>query len=58
MAGDDAARLARERTLDSAARRDAVRRNAEKGVGRNLEEAIALIRAGEKFGAAFAARRR
>jgi len=49
----DAARQEREQELDRRARRDAVRRNARKGVGPNLEEAIALVPAGKEFGAAF-----
>jgi hypothetical protein len=49
----DTARLERERDIDRRARRDAVRRNAAKGVGRNLEEAIRLVRATDEFHAAF-----
>ncbi len=53
----DTVRAERERRLDRLARREAVRRNARKGVGRNLEEGIALVRAGREFGAAFQQRR-
>lgn len=56
-AENDEARQEREQELDRRARRDAVRRNASKGVGPNLEEAIALVRAGKEFGAAFEHRR-
>ncbi len=47
----------RERERDFLARREAVRRNASKGVGRNLEEAVKLVRAGDAFRAAFRPRR-
>ncbi len=47
----DAARREQEHELDRRARRDAARRNESKGIGRNLEEAIALVRAGKEFGA-------
>lgn len=50
---DDTARLAREREIDRRARRDAVRRNAEKGIARNLEEAVRLARAADAFHEAF-----
>jgi hypothetical protein len=48
--------LDRERERDVLARRDAARRNAAKGAGRNLEEAVLLVRAGETFRAAFQSR--
>lgn len=54
---DAATRQEREHERDRRARRDAARRNASKGVGPNLEEAIALVRAGKEFGAAFERRR-
>lgn len=54
---NDADRLARERETDRRARRDAVRRNAEKGVERNLEEAVRLARAADAFHEAFRKRR-
>ena len=38
---------------ERAARRDAVRRNAALGVGRNLEDAIRLLESGDEFRAAF-----
>jgi hypothetical protein len=50
---DERTRFERERERDRWARRDAVRRSAAKGVGRNLEETIILVRAGEEFRAAF-----
>jgi hypothetical protein len=53
----DRERLERERERDRLARREATRRNAAKGIGRNLEEAIRLVRAGESFRNAFRARR-
>jgi hypothetical protein len=53
----DLARVELERERDVRARREAVRRNAQKGVGRNLEEAIRLMRTAEAFRDAFAARR-
>jgi hypothetical protein len=49
--------LDRERARDRRAHREAARRNAAKGVGRNLEEAIELVRAGDAFRDAFQARR-
>ncbi len=49
----DADRFERERELDRRARRDAARRNAAKGVGRNLEEAIRLLEDADEFRAAF-----
>jgi hypothetical protein len=45
--------MSRERERDLAARRDAVRRNRAKGVGRNLEEAIRLVRDGKAFHSGF-----
>ncbi|MEA2448314.1 MAG: hypothetical protein QOG63_246 [Thermoleophilaceae bacterium] len=54
---DDFARVEVERRRDRSARREAVRRNAEKGVGRNVEEAIRLLRAADEFRDAFRARR-
>jgi hypothetical protein len=48
-----AARLAHERNVDRRARRDAARRNAERGIGRNLEEAIRLVRTAEALREAF-----
>jgi hypothetical protein len=47
----------RERERDVRARRDATRRNAEKGIGPNLEDAIRLLRAADDFRAAFRTRR-
>lgn len=52
---EDSKRLTREQTRDRLARRDAVRRNAGKGIGRNLEEAIELGRAGDAVRDAFRA---
>lgn len=42
-----------EAERDRRARREAARLNAQKGVGRNLEEAIRLVRAGDAFRDAF-----
>ncbi|HEX8052094.1 MAG TPA: hypothetical protein VF517_03815 [Thermoleophilaceae bacterium] len=49
----DARRLEREREHERRARREAVRLNAAKGPGRNLEEAIRLARAADDFRTAF-----
>jgi len=48
----------REAVRELKARRAAVRRNAEKGPGRNLEEAIRMMRFGDRFRAAFRRGRR
>jgi hypothetical protein len=53
----DLARVELDRDRDRRARREAVRGNAEKGVGRNLEEAIHLLCAADEFRDAFSARR-
>ncbi|HEX8067306.1 MAG TPA: hypothetical protein VF520_12375 [Thermoleophilaceae bacterium] len=47
------ARLQLERARDRRARRDAVERNAAKGVGRNIEEGVRLVRAADAFRSAF-----
>jgi hypothetical protein len=54
---DESQRLEAERARDRRARREAARRNARRGIGRNIQDAICLVEAGQEFGAAFKARR-
>ena len=46
-----------ERERHERARAEEVRRNAARGVGRNLEEALRLMRFGDAFHRAFKSRR-
>jgi len=45
--------MQRESARDRRARREAARRNAKRGIGPNLEEAVRLLETADEFRAAF-----